>query len=60
MVKVHPPRGAGRAATVALKTVAKAPAAAHPKGSASARFPAEKRPDASIGRRPNPATAIMR
>lgn len=60
MAKAHPPRGAGRAATAALKTVTKAPVAAHPKGSASARFPAEKRPDASIGRRPNPVTAVMR
>ena len=60
MAKVHPPRGAGRAATVGLKTVAKVPAAAQPKGSASARFSAEKRPDARIGRRPNPITAVMR
>ena len=59
MAKAHPPRGAGRAA-VALKTVAKVPAAAQPKGSASARFSAEKRPDARIGRRPNPAPAVMR
>ena len=60
MAKAHPPRGAGRAASVALKTMAKVPAAAQRKGSASARFPAEKRPDARIGGRPNPATAVMR
>ena len=56
----HLPRGAGRAASVALKTMAKVPAAAQRRGSASARFPAEKRLDARIGGRPNPATAVMR
>ena len=59
MAKAHPPRGVGRPATVALKTVAKVPAAAQPKGSASA-LSAEKRPDARSGRRPNPVTAVMR
>ena len=59
MAKAHPPRGVGRPATAALKTMAKVPAAARPKGSASA-LSAEKRPDARIGRRPNPVTAVMR
>ena len=60
MAKAHPPRGVGRPATAALKTMAKVPAAAQTKGSASARFFAEKRPDARIGPRPNPVTAVMR
>ncbi len=59
MAKAHPPRGVGRPATAALKTMAKVPAAARPKGSASA-LSAEKRPDARSGRRPNPVTAVMR
>ena len=60
MVKAHPPRGARRTATVALKTVAKAPVAARAKGSAPAHFSAERRPDARFGRRPNPVTALVR
>ena len=59
MAKAHPPRGVGRPATAALKAMAKVPAAARPKGSASA-LSAEKRPDARIGRRHNPVTAVMR
>ena len=59
MAKAHPPRGAGRPATAALKTMAKVPAAARSKGSSASALSAEKRPDARIGRRPNAVTAVM-